>query len=254
MHDLVWTTNIIGEPLQLPSWHPQIILDRHNDELVKRRQYKGVRAQNGEWDLKRWNMPREESQTRDEDVLRIIRAIPKHKAAATYYVYNSTLATTAAPVKQPTGTSIRTMMQVRPALSVNCRLVAWGCSFDGSAAATPGQVELFENTAAATMSTAYAATDFQPYNPVTALANTAGSSGVPFNLSTATSGFATAAVTEGTVAGYRGADLALLPPTGPYVYQWPLGREFELTPQNYLRLRVTFGATINMYAWLLIEV
>jgi hypothetical protein len=175
-------------------------------------------------------------------------------ASPTYIVYNSALATTAAPVKQPTGTAIRTMMQLRPATGVIIRPVAWGCSFDGFAAALPGQVELFETTAAATMSTAYAAGDIQPYGNANAPANTAGSTGVPLNLSTATSGFATAAVTEGTVAGYRCADLQMIAPTNQYVYQWPLGREFEVTPQMYLRIRVTFGTTVNMYCWIVFEV
>lgn len=175
------------------------------------------------------------------------------RSPVTYAVYNSALATTAAPVVQPTGTAIRTMLQLRTATGVHARLSAWGCSFDGSAAATPGKVELFENTAAATMSTAYAAADIQPYGQYNATANTAGSGGTPFNLSTTTSGFATASVTEGTVAGYRMADLALIAPTNQYVYQWPLGMEFELTPQNYLRCRVTFGTTVNMYIWILIQ-
>jgi hypothetical protein len=250
---LVATKDIVGREVLLPDWHPRVILGRHNDELVKRRQYRRVRPYSVA-DLLRWDFPTDPTRTRDRDIRRIIMSLPPHRAAASYFVYNSNLATTAAPVKQPTGTAIRTMMQIRPALSVNARLVAWGCSFDGFAAALPGQVELFENTVAATMSTAFAAADFQPYTPPTALANTAGATGVPFNLSTTTSGFATAAVTEGTVAGYRGADLALLPPTGPYVYQWPLGREFELTPQMYLRLRVTFGTTVNMHAWAALEV
>lgn len=175
-------------------------------------------------------------------------------AAKIYIIYNSALATTAAPVKQPTGTAIRTMMQLRLATGVNGRIKAWGCSFDGSAAATPGQVEIFETSVAATMSTAYAAADIQPFNDPNAPANTAGSSGVPFNLSTTTSGFATAAVTEGTVAGYRCADLVMLPPTQPYFYEYPLGSEFELTPQMYLRVRVTFGTTVNMSIWTRIEI
>ena len=144
-------------------------------------------------------------------------------------------------------------MQLRFATGMHARLKAWGCSFDGSAAATPGQVELFENTAAATMTTAYAAADIQPYNPY-ATANTAGSTGQPLNLSTTTSGFATTTVTEGTVAGYRGADLQLISPTSQYAWQWPLGLEFGVAAQNYLRVRVTFGATVNMYAWVLFEV
>ena len=171
-----------------------------------------------------------------------------------YIVFNSAAPTTAAPVKQPTGTAIRTMVQLRMAIGFQGMAIAWGCSFDASAAATPGQVELFENTAAATMSTAYAVADVMPYGDYNSTAQTAGATGTPLNLSTTTSGFATAAVTEGTVAGYRGADLVMLPPTGPYAYQWPLGREFGITPQNYFRCRVTFAATVNMYFWIVFEI
>jgi hypothetical protein len=174
--------------------------------------------------------------------------------AKSFIIYNSAQATTAAPVAQPTGTAVRTMMQLRTALSIEARVIAFGCSFDGSAAATPGKVELFETTAAATMSTAYAAGDIQPYGNYSAAANTAGATGVPFNLSTTTSGFATAAVTEGTVAGYRAAWVGQVAPTNGMDYQWPLGREFELTPQMYLRLRVTFGASVNMVAYVVIEI
>lgn len=175
-------------------------------------------------------------------------------SASTYIVYNSAMATTAAPVKQPTGTAIRTMMQIRPATGVLIRPVAWGCSFDASAAATPGIVELIEVDVAATMSTAYAAADVQPYGNATAPANTAGSTGVPLNLSTTTSGFATAAVTEGTTTASRMADLHLIAPTNQYMQQWPLAREFDVQPQKFLRVRVTFGATVNMICWIIFEV
>lgn len=175
-------------------------------------------------------------------------------AAASYIIYNSSLATTAAPVKQPTGTAIRTMMQMRPATGYQIRLIAFGLSFDASAAATPGQVEIFETTAAATMSTAFAAGDIQPYNDYNSTANTAGAGGAPFNLSTTTSGFATAAVTEGTVAGYRAAWVGQVAPTSSIDYQYPLGREFSVTPQMYVRVRVTFAATVNLCCYLVFEV
>lgn len=174
-------------------------------------------------------------------------------AAPTYIILNCAQPTTAAPVKQPTGSAIRTMMQLRPATGYHMRLIAFGFSFDGSAAATPGQVEIFETSVAATMSTAYAAADIMPYGDRNATANTAGSSGAPFNLSTTTSGFMTAAGTEGTVAGYREAWTGLVAPTNQFDYQFPLGREFDMTPQMYLRVRVTFGTTVNMQIRLLIE-
>lgn len=174
--------------------------------------------------------------------------------AKQYIIYNSVQPTTAAPIAQPTGTVIRTMLQLRTALSTEARVIAYGISGDASAAATPGTVELFETTVAATMTTACAAGDIMPYNPYSAAANTAGSTGVPFNLSTTTSGYASAAVTEGTVAGYRGAHCAKIAPTNQFDYQWPLAREFELTPQMYLRVRVTFGTSVNVVIYVLVEI
>lgn len=174
-------------------------------------------------------------------------------AAPVYMVYNSALATTAAPVKQPTGTAIRTMLQLKVGAGQSLRIVEWGCSFDGSAAATPGQIELFETTVAATMSTAYVNADVQRYN------NGKGpqqgdTANTPIDVtSTSTSGFATAAVTEGTVANYRGFDTQLVAPTGQYVKQFPLGREPDLVAGNFLRVRMTFGTTVNCYCYVVLE-
>ena len=180
--------------------------------------------------------------------------------AVTYSIANSAQATTAAPVKQPTGSAIRTMMQLAPLVSsFPIRLIEWGCSFDGSAAATPGQVELFACTGAATMSTAYAAGDVMPYGSrLDTPANTAGTSGSPLSLGTALSGFATAAVTEGTVANYRLFDLQQVAPTNEYVKQFPQSREPQLggnsATQEFLRVRVTFGASVNAYIYVIFEV
>lgn len=176
-------------------------------------------------------------------------------ASKLYLVQNSSMQTTAAPVKQPTGTAIRTMMQLAPATNWTIRIVEWGCSFDGAAAATPGQVELIDTgTVFATMSTAFAVADIMTFNDPNAAANTSGSSGVPLNLSTATSGFATAAVTEGTPTAVRTLDSQLIAPTSQYIKQFPLSREPEVKGGNCLRVRVTFGTTVNMTAYIIFEV
>lgn len=180
--------------------------------------------------------------------------------AATYMVFNSAQPSAAAPVKQPTGSAIRTMMQLAPFVQgFPIRLIEWGCSFDGSAAATPGQIECFACTGAATMSTAYAAADIMPYGSrLDYPANTAGTTGTPLSLGTALSGFATAAVTEGTVANYRAFDAQQIAPTGQYVKQFPLGREPQLggnsATQDFLRIRMTFAATVNAYIYVIFEV
>jgi hypothetical protein len=175
-------------------------------------------------------------------------------SSPTYYVYNSANATIAAPVKQPTGSTIRTMMQLKLATGTDGRIIAWGCSFDAAAAITPGIVELIETDVGATMSTAYAAADIQTYSNSLASANTAGASGTPFNLATTASGFATAAVTEGVTTVSRMADVQQIDPAfSPYVNVWPLTREFDLIPQRFLRVRATFSTTTNMICWILIE-
>ena len=173
-------------------------------------------------------------------------------APRTYLIHNSAMATTAAPVKQPTGTAIRTMMQLAPAAGDGfMKIHEWGFSLDSYA--TAGQVELLDaGTVFATMSTAYAVAYIQPHNDPKALANTAGAGGVPLNLSTTTSGFATAAVTEGTITAALMKDLQL-DPQGPYVKQWPLDLEPQIVGGNGLRVRMTFGTTVNAYIYVIVS-
>jgi hypothetical protein len=188
----------------------------------------------------------------DEEVRQAILAVPAHWAADLLFgVSNSSQASTAAPIKQPTGNAIRTMTQLKAGAGQYLKIVEWGASFDASAAATPGQCELFETTVAATMSTAYVNADIMRYGSANGPAQ-GDTANLPIDVtSTSTSGFATAAVTEGTVANYRLFDLQMLPPTGPYVKQFPLGREPEVKAGNFLRSRMTFAATVNSYIYII---
>lgn len=177
--------------------------------------------------------------------------------AWTYIVYNSALATTAAPVAQPTGTAIRTMMQLKfaTASGYQPKIIEWGCSFDGTSANTPGKVELVETgTVFATVTTAFAAADIQPWGDWNADANTAGSSGLPLNLATTASGFASASGTEGSTTTTRMLDCGLIAPTNQYVKQFPLGREPSVKPGNALRVRMTFGTTVNTIIYIIFEI
>lgn len=162
-----------------------------------------------------------------------------------FQIANSSQPTTAAAVKQPTGSAIRTMLQLECGANTPLTIVEWGISFDASAAATPVEVELFETTVAATMSTASVAADVTKVNG-DALAST---STVTFGGTTHT-GFATAAVTEGTVANYRLFDLQQVAPTNQYVKQFPLGREPTVQTGKLVRVRVTATATVNAYIYI----
>lgn len=171
--------------------------------------------------------------------------------ANTYIVYNGPMATTAAPSKVATGTAIKTMLQLAP-VGFPVKPVAWGISFDGAALATPGTCELIDTGTVFATVTAFATADVQPYGDSNAPANTSGTTGQPLGLGTALSGYT--ATAEGSITATRMADLQLIDPAMAYSQQWPLGREFQVPAGHSLRVRVTFGTTVNALCWVIFEV
>jgi hypothetical protein len=169
-------------------------------------------------------------------------------------IANGSMQTTAAMPKVATTNVIKTMLQLYlGATPAGARVIEWGCSFDGSAAATPGEVELIETDVGATV-TAYVAADITALN-AEALALSDGqklSSGTTGLLqgTTATSGFTSSA--EGSITSVRNLDAPqLIAPTTQFVR--PLGTDVILQSGKYLRIRVTFGTTVNMYCWICLE-
>src|SRR2546423_13930969 len=61
---------------------------------------------------------------------------------ARYRIFNGPMPTTASFAAVTTGTAIKTLLQLKP--FNQCKITAWGISFDGSAAATPIECELLE--------------------------------------------------------------------------------------------------------------
>src|SRR5882672_5413791 len=84
--------------------------------------------------------------------------------AKTYSVFNGAMVTTAGPTKITTGTTVKTMLQVRANANNSLRIVEWGVSFDATTAATPGVVELLTTGTVGATVTAYVAADIYPYN------------------------------------------------------------------------------------------
>lgn len=163
-----------------------------------------------------------------------------------YKIYNGPMPTTAAQLKVTTGTAIKTMLQLKPFNTG--KIIAWGFSFDGSAAATPGTVELIETgTVPATALTAHVDVDIVKTASVEdAVASIAG-------LTLATNGTGYTAGAEGAITATRVFDAVLAPPTGPYVYQFPLGQEPKLIIGNHTRIRMTFGTAVNALCWIEVE-
>lgn len=249
--------------------------------------------------------------------------------------------------KIATGTGLRCLLQIAPTMGIE--IVEWGVSFDGSAAATPGQVDLVEVDVAATAGTASQIpvsyltgsvsaggaqlTVNQSLQPVgnstnyevgvVTFGNYGGTSGIPTNEMMQVTGggstttlsvlrnvndFPTAqtyptgttvyavpgtgvysdlqpygamptndptyalvcnagsatAVGSGSATGFsfgsyntplkiRQGDMQLLPPTAPYVKQFPLERGFEIHPGRFGQIRCTFGSTVNAWAYLIFQ-
>lgn len=176
--------------------------------------------------------------------------------AMQFLLYNGAMQTTASPVKVATGAAIKTMMQVFLGASPVARIVEWGASFDASAAATPGVVELIETDVGATV-TAYAAADITSYNSdAIALSGAqkaaAGTTGI-FQISTSTSGYT--ATVEGSITTVRNmGGPQLIAPTTQFIQQFPLGREGFMQNGKYYRIRMNFGTTVNALCYMVIEV
>ena len=170
-----------------------------------------------------------------------------------YKVFNGPSPTTAAQVPVTTGTAIKTLLQLKLGGSTNQvgKVVAWGISFDGSAAATPIKCELLDTGTVAATITEFVAADVLNLSDPNAAAVT-DDFPLAFTAAGDESGYTASA--EGTITATRLLDAQLVDPTNQYVMQWPLGREPTWKAANFLRVRVTAGAAVNAYAWIEFEV
>lgn len=169
---------------------------------------------------------------------------------ARYLIANGPMQTTAAFATVATGTSIKTLLQVKPGATVAARIVEWGISFDGSAAATPGKVELIETDVAATV-TASVANDITKYDD----AALAGGDPTTALIAVGTTSTGYIASAEGSITAVRNLDgPQLIAPTNQYVKQFPLGERPLIQAGKFARIRVTFGTTVNAYCYMIIEI
>lgn len=158
-----------------------------------------------------------------------------------YIAFNGASPTTAAQVPIATGAVIHTLLQIATPATRDITIVEWGFSADGSAAATPGKVELIQTDVAASGMTSLTPTLWG--NPNTPASLCVGG--------TALTAFSDGTVTEGTTTASRVFDAQLIAPTNQYVKQFPLGREPVVPISKFLRVRVTFGTTVNAYCYVI---
>ena len=171
----------------------------------------------------------------------------------TYVVYNGPAPTTASQVAVTTGTNIKTMLQIKLGGSTNMvgKIVEWGISFDGSAAATPIECELLSTGTVAATITEFVAADVINLGDPNAAAVT-DDFPLAFTAAGDESGYTASA--EGTITATKIYDCQLVAPTNQYVKQFPLGREPCWKASDFLRVRVKAGAAVNAICYIVFEV
>lgn len=163
-----------------------------------------------------------------------------------YQIFNGPMPTTAAQVPVTTGTAIKTLLQLKPFNTI--KIIEWGVSFDGSAAATPIKCELLDTGTVFGTVTASADADVTKLGSVEdAVASVAG-----LTMGTSATGYT--CTSEGLITAVRMFDSQLVAPTNQYVKQFPLGREPKGIIGNAIRIRVTAAAAVNAYAYITFEV
>jgi hypothetical protein len=169
---------------------------------------------------------------------------------ARYLIGNGPMQTTAAFAAVATGAAIKTLLQVKPGATVACEIVEWGISFDGSAAATPGKVELIETDVAATV-TASVANDITKYDAAALL----GGDPTTALIAVGTTATGYTASAEGSITAVRNlAGPQLIAPTTQFIQQFPLGERPTIQAGKFARIRVTFGSTVNADCYMVISV
>lgn len=163
-----------------------------------------------------------------------------------YRIYNAPMPTTASIVPVTTGTAIKTLLQLKP-FNVG-KIVAWGISFDGSASATPINVELLETGTVFATVTASADADCYKLDG----ADQANASVAGLTLGTSATGYT--ATAEGTITATKIFDAQLVAPTNQYIYQFPLGQEPKMLIGNAYRIRVKAGTAVNALCFIEVEI
>ena len=164
---------------------------------------------------------------------------------ALYTIMNGPSPTTASFAAVTTGTAIKTLLQLKPFNVV--KIKEWGISFDGSAAATPIEVELIDTGTVFATVTASVDADVMKFDGAEgAVASIAG-----LTLGTAATGYTSSA--EGSITATKIYDCQFIAPTNQYVKQFPLGLEPKCIIGNSVRIRVKAGAAVNAVAYMVIE-
>ena len=163
-----------------------------------------------------------------------------------YTIWNGPMPTTASQLAVTTGTSIKTLLQIKPFNVV--RIIEWGISFDGSAAAAGIECELLDTGTVFATVVASADADISKLDGAEgAVASVAG-----LTLGTSATGYTSSS--EGSITTTKVFDAQFVQPSSQYLKQFPLGREPKLIIGNSVRIRVKAQAAVNALAYMVLEI
>jgi hypothetical protein len=162
-------------------------------------------------------------------------------SAVTYTAYNCALATTTGTIAGTSyATGAKCAIQLSTSTTCVIRIVEYGVSFNGSAAATPAVVELSLAGAASTMSTTHSTSTILP--------NMLGGQSSRLTMGTGNTGFGNGAITTNTTS--QTFDAQFVAPTNQYIKTWTLDTYPEVTVSKFLQLRINTSATVTAFAWI----
>lgn len=156
-----------------------------------------------------------------------------------YFAYNGPMVTTGSYTPVTTGTSTKTMLQIKAPALAPMIVWKWGLDFDGTGT-SPIKCELIDTGSVAATVTAHTSTGITIYGE--------GQVASQVQLGTTATGYT--ATVEGSITTTRyGSINSVLPGNGDR-NEWSLGREFYIPPGNVVRIRVTAAAAVNCAAYI----
>jgi hypothetical protein len=139
-----------------------------------------------------------------------------------------------------TGTALKSLLQVAPA-GTDIKVHGWGCSFDGVVATgVPGEVALVDCAVASTAGTSLTPEEWEGTDGQASLA-IGGTALTAYNLTTPTE------------TGVRFLDGQFVHPQTGYGVWFPEARHPTVKAGRFLKVRVTFAATVNAVPWIVWE-
>lgn len=163
---------------------------------------------------------------------------------AIFVAYNHAFSATtdvSAGTSYTSGTA-RCAIQLDVPTTMRLQILEWGISFDGSAAGTPGIVELAQASAASTMSTAHT-------NGTVLAIGLDGAATSRLNYGTTSdTGYGNGTITSNTTELVF--DKQYIAPTNQFVRVWPLGEQPMCDTDSFVQLRVKTATTANAIAYI----